>query len=232
VSLHLLDNPIWSSLTTDHAHFALLSAGGLHAHRYPAQVAPFAAVPEPGAAPARELAGIVDAGESVYVVGVAPEFDNGWTLLSRSKIVQMVWQGQADVRTKDEDIVRLSGDDTEDMVELTTLVFPGFFRPQTPQMGRYFGIRRDGMLAAMAGERMSVTGYREISAVCTHPQFTGRGYAARLMVLLIDLILERGLVPFLHVGEANARARELYRRLGFVDRCELPMWLVRRTGDA
>jgi ribosomal protein S18 acetylase RimI-like enzyme len=139
-----------------------------------------------------------------------------------------VWQGQADVRIRDGDIVRLSGDDTADMVDLTTLVFPGFFRPQTPQMGRYFGIRRDAMLAAMAGERMSVTGYREISAVCTHPQFTGRGYAARLMLLLVDLILELGIVPFLHVGEANARARALYQRLGFVDRCVLPMWLVRR----
>jgi ribosomal protein S18 acetylase RimI-like enzyme len=230
VSLHLLDNPIWSSLTTDHAHFARLVPGSAHAHRYPAQVAPFAAVPEPGAAPARELAGIVDAGESIYVVGVAPEFDNGWTLLSCSKIVQMVWQRQADVRTKDGDIVRLSGDDSADMVDLTTLAFPGFFRPQTPQMGRYFGIRRDGMLVAMAGERMSVTGYREISAVCTHPQFTGQGYAARLVLVLVDLILELRRVPYLHVGEGNARARALYRRLGFVDRCELPMWLVQRGG--
>jgi len=143
----------------------------------------------------------------------------------------MVWQGQADLRTKAEDVVRLGEADTEDMLDLTTMAFPGFFRTGTPQMGRYFGIRQGALLAAMAGERMSLTGHREISAVCTHPLFTGRGYAARLVLGLVALILEMGIVPFLHVGEANARARDLYRRLGFVDRCVLPMWLVER-GEA
>jgi GNAT superfamily N-acetyltransferase len=223
--VHLLDNPIWSSLTTDHARFAL---GGEYARRYPAPVAPFVAVLAPGIAAARELAGLVEAGDSVYVVGVSPELDNSWTLLSHSRIVQMVWQGSVDVRTRVDDIVRLDDADTTDMVDLTTLVFPGFFRAGTPQMGRYFGIRDEALLAAMAGERMSLTGHREISAVCTHPQFTGRGYAARLVLWLVALILELGIVPFLHVGEANTRARELYRRVGFVDRCALPMWLVRR----
>jgi ribosomal protein S18 acetylase RimI-like enzyme len=226
MSLHVLDNPIWSSLTTDHARFAL---GNEYARRYPVRVAPFVAVPDAGDDAARELARLVEAGDTVYVVGVAPELDNSWTLLSHSRIVQMVWQGQAPLQTMDEAIVRLGAADTRDMEDLTTLVFPGFFRPETPQMGRYFGIRRDALLAAMAGERMSLSGYREISAVCTHPQFTGRGYAGQLVLLLVGLILELGIVPFLHVGEANARARGLYRRLGFADRRALPMWLVRRA---
>jgi predicted GNAT family acetyltransferase len=126
------------------------------------------------------------------------------------------------------DIIELTSADAGDMIALTTLAFPGFFRSRTPEMGRYCGIRRNGVLAAMAGERMRVTGFQEVSGVCTHPAFAGHGFAARLVASLVGSALRRGVVPFLHVGEDNARARALYSRLGFVERCVLPLWLVRR----
>jgi predicted GNAT family acetyltransferase len=95
-------------------------------------------------------------------------------------------------------------------------------------MGEYFGIRQNGRFAAMAGERMKLHGMAEISAVCTHPDFTGRGYAARLINLLVRKQLQRGITPFLHVNETNMRARSLYARLGFADRTLLPLWLLKR----
>jgi ribosomal protein S18 acetylase RimI-like enzyme len=221
-----LDNPIWSALTSAQSHFAL---GGPLAKRYPAEVAPFIAVAEPGAAAASALAELVAPGETVNIVSVTPQLEAGWTLLATGNIVQMVWREDAPSPAADaRDIVALGEADAADMLALTALVFPGYFRPRTPEMGAYFGIRQASRFAAMAGERMKIPGYEEISAVCTHPDFTGRGYAARLLNHIVAQQLQRGITPFLHVNENNARARGLYERLGFADRATLPLWLLKR----
>ena len=172
----LLDNPIWSSLTTEQAKVA---RGTALAKRYDAEVAPFAAVGAVSRSAAEDLAAIVAPGDSVYLVGIAPAFDARWTLLSSSNIVQMIWKSSSSGPVDAGEIQPLTAADTDDMVALTTEVFPGFFRRRTPDMGAYVGIRKSNVLAAMAGERMWITGHQEISAVCTHPQFTGQGYAAR-----------------------------------------------------
>ena len=221
-----LNNPMWSALTSAQAHFAI---GGSLGKRYPAEVAPFIAAPEPSSAAAEALAELVAPGEIVNIVSVTPKLDRGWEVLATGNIVQMIWRD--DAAAPDEDmagITALTEADAPDMLALTALVFPGYFRRRTPEMGEYFGIRQDGQFAAMAGERMKLHGYEEISAVCTHPNFTGRGYAARLINLLVAKQLKRGIVPFLHVNETNARARALYTRLGFVDRALLPLWLLKR----
>jgi GNAT superfamily N-acetyltransferase len=229
---HALDNPIWSSLTTDQARFA---GDGRLARRYPAAVAPFVGVREHSPAAADELANLVLAGESVYLVALAPPLHHRWTVLAEGNIVQMMWEpARAPSGVPRPDIAPLEAADAADMLALTALVFPGFFRPRTPEMGLYFGIRRDGQLAAMSGERMRLSDeqqaatYQEISAVCTHPDFLGRGYAGALVMHVLELALQHGRKPFLHVNESNRRARDLYERLGFVDRSLLPMWLVRR----
>nr|WP_298717899.1 GNAT family N-acetyltransferase [uncultured Steroidobacter sp.] len=222
-----MNNPIWSALTTAQAHFAI---GGPIAKRYPAEVAPFMAVAEPTAAAADALADLVAPGEVVNIISLTPRLDQGWELLATADVVQMIWRDDAPIPAEDATGIDLLGDaDTPDMLELTALVFPGYFRRRTPEMGEYFAIRQDGKIAAMAGERMKMFGYEEISAVCTHPNFTGRGYAARLINLLVARQLKRGIVPFLHVNASNARARALYVRLGFVDRVTLPLWLLKRT---
>lgn len=221
-----LDNPLWSALVSAQAHFAI---GGPLAKRYPAEVAPFIAVSEPSAAAARALAELVAPGEIVNIVSVTPKLDDGWELLATGNIAQMIWRADAPTPTEDmSGITPLSDADKPDMLALTALVFPGYFRPRTPEMGEYFGIRQDGHFAAMAGERMKLHGLSEVSAVCTHPDFTGRGYAARLIELVVARQLKRGVTPFLHVNETNTRARNLYARLGFVDRALLPLWLLRR----
>ncbi len=226
MTLDALNNPIWSALISAQSHFAI---GGPLAKRYPAAVAPFIAAPEPNAAAARALAELVAPGEIVNIVSITPKLDEGWEVLATGNIVQMIWRADASPPQADaSDIVPLTDADTPDMLRLTALVFPGYFRQRTPEMGEYFGIRQDSRFAAMAGERMKLHGYEEISAVCTHPSFTGRGYAARLINFIVARQLERGITPFLHVNETNARARALYERLGFENRALLPLWLLKR----
>jgi len=115
------------------------------------------------------------------------------------------------------------------MQDLTAIAYPRFFRARTHELGKYFGIWQDGRLAAMAGERIAMKQYRELSGVCTHPDFRGRGYAKRLIARVVNGILEDGRVPFLHVDAENEKTIALYRQLGFADVNTVPMVLVRRS---
>ncbi|MEJ1964245.1 MAG: GNAT family N-acetyltransferase [Gammaproteobacteria bacterium] len=221
---HPLDNPIWSSLTTKHASFAVARKD---AARYPPQVAPFAAVRSGESQVLAQLEELINGGESVYLVGVAPELARGWSVESSEPIPQLVCVSPVVVRNGPEPAV-LTEANRSDMLALTALVFPGFFRARTVEMGRYIGIYHGRVLAAMAGERMRMDGYQEISGVCTHPEFIGRGYAQRLVALLANAILERGDTPFLHTHHENARALSLYDHLGFKVRTAVMLWHVTR----
>jgi ribosomal protein S18 acetylase RimI-like enzyme len=221
---HPLDNPIWQSLITKHANLAITNDV---AARYPAAVAPFAAVANRSEAAGERLKEIVEPGESVYIVGVAPPLGPGWQVLLQASIAQMVCHARIEPKPGPQ-LRRLTTADRDDMLGLTARVFPGYFRERTDEMGRYLGIYAGSTLAAMAGERMCLDGSVEISAVCTHPEFTSRGFAAHLVTELCDEILSRRLTPFLHVNWENARARALYAKLGFVDRSGIGLWSVRR----
>ena len=111
---------------------------------------------------------------------------------------------------------------------LTALVYPHYFRARTMDLGRYFGVYADGRLAAMIGERLGDAGHRELSAICTHPDFLGRGLAGRLTTWIANDVLAAGRVPFLHVSHENARAKSLYERLGFRLRRDNPIHALRR----
>jgi len=222
---HPMDNPVWHSLTTEQASFAI---GTAHAVRYPTDVAPFVAIERDSAHARRDALSLFDAGEIVYFVGTAPNDLTGWDVLNEGRILQMTWQRTTALPNDRSGIAVLTADDADAMVELTALAFPGFFRRRTHELGHYLGIREHGQLVSMAGERMHATGFQEISGVCTHPAHTGRGYSARLNASLIDSICARDLQPFLHVSSHNERAQALYRRLGFVTRAELRLWHVRR----
>ena len=117
----------------------------------------------------------------------------------------------------------------EDVLALTALVYPHYFRPRTMDLGRYFGIYRDGRLAAIIGERLGMDDMREMSAICTHPDYLGRGYARRLTALLTNDTLARGHLPFLHVSQKNLRAKQLYERMGYRLRRTIPFWSLRRA---
>jgi ribosomal protein S18 acetylase RimI-like enzyme len=205
----MLDNPLWSSLSTLHRGLAVASGGVL---RYPAVVAPFVAVEQDGVAVDDALAELVAPGESVYFVGPRPLAPRGWRLDDLGTISQMVCDVPPPVPAGPP-IVALD-DHRDRVVELAALVYPHYFRPRTTELGRYFGIFDGDRLAAMIGERMGMPGYREISAVCTHPDFVGRGLARRLLGELTGDVARRAL-PFLHVSPGNRRAVQLYEQNGY-----------------
>jgi len=224
---HPLDNPVWYALTSHHATLAKRTAT---AARYPAEVAPFVAVGVADEAAETQAATLVDVGESVLFVGVAPPLSSAWKAEPAVAIAQMTCTAPlADVAGPPID--ELSHAAVADMLALTALVYPHYFRPRTIEMGRYFGIYDGDTLAAMAGERMRFDGHHEISAVCTHPDYGGRGYARRLMAMLTNDILDSGYVPFLHVSHQNVRAKALYEQIGYRFRADISLTAVQRIAD-
>ncbi|HXB96331.1 MAG TPA: GNAT family N-acetyltransferase, partial [Puia sp.] len=128
-----------------------------------------------------------------------------------------------------EEITLLGPTDKEDMFQLINSIQPGYYHPETWQTGDYCGIRKTGRLVAMAGERMRMTGFNELSAICTHPEFTGRGYAQQLISWLCRRQAAKGITPFLHVSLANQKALRLYIHLGFRHRREISFHRLRKS---
>ena len=223
--MHPLDNPVWTALATHHAAFA---SGPPRLRRYPAEVAPFLAVPDD--APLLG-GGVLAPGEAASIVGVVPSaLPPGWAVELDATLLQMVAQGPADVPADGPEVVALGDADVPAMIDLTDRVFPGYFRPRTIAMGRYYGIRAERGLAAMAGERLFADGHREVSGVCTDPSFVGRGYARHLVALLLADAHARGETSFLHVQPGNPGAIRVYERLGFTVRREVALRRVRAPG--
>ena len=126
-----------------------------------------------------------------------------------------------------EKIVELSrSDQKQELIDLVNLVQPGFIKDQTPSLGTYFGIYKNSMLVAVAGERMKMNRFTEISAVVTHPQHVRNGYAKQLLKHLIDTILMQKKIPYLHVSETNLNAVKLYHSLGFTIRRNISFWYI------
>jgi len=221
-----LDNPFWSALRTRHAAIAL---GDGEARRYPAEYAPFLGIAHAQVAP-DELAVLVAPGESVYMIGVAPERTEGFALRAYRPLAQMVRETplQPLAEEDDTDIVLLDERHRDDVLALTALVYPHYFRPRTMEMGAYYGIFREGRLAAMIGERLGTHDATEMSAICTHPDFNGLGYARRLTTMLTNRTLAAGRLPFLHVSDENTRAKTLYERMGYRRRADVGFWSLRR----
>jgi ribosomal protein S18 acetylase RimI-like enzyme len=219
-----LDNPIWSALRTVHAHLAVTDGP---VARYPAAVAPFVSASDAAVDVAERLERLVERGEHLYFVGQVPKLGAGWSVEMHAPLPQMVCWSPSQVRDGPETIA-MTDAHVPDMLALTALVFPGFFRARTIDMGRYIGIYHGKQLAAMAGERMRMEGYTEISAVCTHPDYVGRGYAQRLVAMVSNAAFERGSTPFLHVYRHNTRAMAVYERLGFAVRTDVALCSVTR----
>jgi GNAT superfamily N-acetyltransferase len=220
-----LDNPFWSALATRHA--ALASRAGRVA-RYPAEYAPFAGVAAAGDGADAALETLLAPAETVYFLGVLPALPAHWSVHAYRPLAQMVCEQPLAV-PEGPPWQPLGEAQRDDVLALTALVYPHYFRPRTIELGRYFGIYEEGRLAAMIGERLGLPAQQEVSAVCTHPDFNGRGYARRLLALLSNDLLARGLRPFLHVSHENLRAASLYQRMGYRLRRDIGFWSVRRA---
>jgi ribosomal protein S18 acetylase RimI-like enzyme len=206
-----LDNPAYAALTGPHASFA--QARG-RVVRYAADVAPFVALPGSPTVEDWADAAQLGGGRPLAIAAFQSGLDApaGWTLVRELELLQMI---ETDLRgIEDAETVPLGHDDVPEMLELVRVTEPGPFLARTVELGRYLGIRRGGVLVAMAGERMALDGWREISAVCTAPSHRGQGLAARLLSAVAAGIHARSERAFLHVLATNTEAIGLYERLG------------------
>lgn len=222
---HVLDNPIWQALNSGHR---VLAEGNALARRYPYEIGPLSGLIDQSEAAYDALAALARPGEQMVLFLESPlRAPSGWQVDIDSELTQMVAPERLP-DTVDPGIQPLGEADIPDMLSLAELTQPGPFRHRTRDLGGYVGIRQDGRLAAMAGERLHLEGYTEISAVCTHPDFQNRGYARALMVHVANHILQRGEIPFLHAWKHNVNAIRVYEKLGFTQRRLLHVGVIRR----
>jgi len=224
--MHPLDHPVWHALTTRQA---ALAEGGALARRYPSDIAPFADMPDMSPQSLAALGALMS--PSDYAVLFTPEPVNApaefKTLLAKTGEQMIRMPAESSGGTAD--IVTLGADDVAAMMELTKLTNPGPFAARTHELGTFLGVKIDGRLVAMAGERMKPAVYTEITAVCVHPDFRGRGYAQMLLGAVARQISARGEIPFLHVFSDNDSAIALYRRQGMEIRRRLHVTVLGRN---
>ena len=228
---HPLDHVVWSALTTQQR---TLAEGGALARRFPSYLAPFSAMRTISTEAMAALAALVPAGERIalFTLDEVPDPDPAlFSVAIRDQLDQMVWTATA-AGPVHASMVTLGKDDVPEMMALVDATRPGPFSARTHELGHYLGIRSDaGKLVAMAGERMRVDGYTEVSAVCVDPSQRGKGYAADLITAVARGILARGELPFLHVFTTNASAIGLYRKLGFARRATMRLTVLDRKAD-
>jgi ribosomal protein S18 acetylase RimI-like enzyme len=222
---HPLDHPIWTALTTRQASFA---EGGEQARRYPPAVAPFAALAEPSPECFAALYELMAPGDRAALFTrdlVTPPA--AFEILTATTGEQMTGLPLPPTGAKPQ-IVTLGASDVPAMAALVELTKPGPFGPRTHELGMFLGIKIDGRLVAMTGERMKPANYTELTAVCVHLDYRGRGYAQALLAAVSQQILARGEIPFLHVFSNNDSAIALYRRQGMEIRCRMHVTVLGR----
>jgi ribosomal protein S18 acetylase RimI-like enzyme len=229
--MHPLDNVIWNALTTRQAEFA--ESHG-QAHRFIPEVTSLAGFNQPNKEGYESLKGLLR-GRSTIALFLAEPYQPqaGWDLVATAPLLQMTYEnGKPDLLRatgSEPDVTELNAADSPEMIGLTALTKPGPFNKRTHELGTYLGIRHEGKLVAMAGERLKVPGFTEVSAVCTHPQHRGKSYARVLMMEVMRRISSRGETPFLHVREDNVGAIELYERIGFRRRVTSQLAVLRKV---
>lgn len=225
--MQALDHPVWASLA---AHHAAMSLGDDRARRFARDVNLFAAARDDGPDALAALAGLLQKGEQVFLLQVpAIAVPPACAAVKVARGVQMLATRRLRADTDGPAIQPLTEADAPEMLALARLTEPGPFLARTHTMGGFVGVRVDGRLAAMAGERFRFPGHTEVSGVCTHPDFRGRGLARRLSAAVAATIAARGERAFLHAWRSNAAAIALYESLGFECRTEVNVTVLERT---
>lgn len=225
--IHALDNPVWSALTSGNQHLAL----GTHQARYfRADVAPFVAVAQNTRAHFDALLDTIPHAQPVALfINDKNLAASPWSIVNRIDGFQMVFEGATPEQQAGAELVRLTEDDIPQMLDLTRISPPGPFQARTIEFGGYEGIFAGDSLVAMAGRRFDSGSHVEISAVCTHPDHTGKGYARRLIDSQIRQIRSEDKIPYLHVRADNTRAHSLYQHMGFVSRTEMIIYILTKS---
>lgn len=216
-----LDNPVWYSLSETHKSFSINYE---NLKCYHPDFCPFGGY-ENNTAIANEADKYAKLIDNFFIVGNKPGFSKNLTLKNELVCLQMTLVRNIDTEVR-EDIIKLNHRYEEDLFKLVNLVQPGYFKRKTSQLGDYYGIFKEGNLVAVTGERMKMNDFTELSAIVTHPDYTGKGYAKQLIAYTAHKILEQHKTAFLHVAESNAAAIKLYEKSGFETRRKISFWNI------
>lgn len=219
-----LDNPAWHALTERHAHF---SSGTNDFKRYDPTVVLFAGFDTTNSKHFYQVNDVFNINDSFFLFDQFPELPANYSRDAFIECLQMICPHPVIVPATEE-IIKLKESNADEMYQLVNTVFPGYYLPYTNRMGDYFGIFKNNELVAMAGERLCMDGLSEVSAVVTHPDYTGRSYARQLMSHIHQKHRSEGIVSFLHTGSANARAIKIYESLGYHKRRLIPVTKIKR----
>lgn len=226
---HVLDRPAWTALASAHAGFA---EGSPLARRYPPSIVPFAAAADDTPKSLAALAALPAPSETMVLVEagniVAPP---DLEMLTEAVLVQMLAERPFE-RIEDPRIEKLGESDAADMLELATLTKPGPFTLRAQALGTFWGVRIDGRLVAMAGQRMRQPGFAELSGLCTHPDFQGKGFGKLMFKFVAGEISARDEAVYLHAYKTNTGAISLYQSLGFSVRQDMQMRVVRKPNKS
>ncbi len=224
--VHLLDNPVWEALSSKQNHFNM---GNEVLKYFPKNVAPFVGLKNWDEKDLKELNDHLPAGRTFSVVNAKEvTLPTSFEIVSAIPLYQMYCPVLNPATDRDIIIHSLGNDDVPMMLELTAMTKPGPFYERTIDFGNYIGILDNDKLIAMAGDRLSVNGYTEVSAICTNPDHLGNGYASYLTTKAAQRIIREGNIPFLHVKTDNLRAIQVYKKIGFEIRSDMYFTIFRR----
>lgn len=214
-----LDNPVWHALNGVQKQYAI---GTEHIKCFQRNILPFVAYGS------TEEINAIDPyiADVFYIVGALPPLPSNWIVLKELSCVQMILQTPIEVTGI---VSRLDGSNSTVMLDLINKVQPGFYQSDTHLLGDYYGIWQDNKLVAMAGERIKLEHFTELSAIVTDPDYTGRKYAQQLITHLCNSNLSKGKIPILHVLQSNERAIRLYEYMGFTQRRLISFWLLKKA---
>lgn len=215
-----LDNPVWHSLSETHSKFAINYSG---IKFYDPEYCSFGGTNED-----YDVDAIYDYAEltdNFFIVGEKPVLPNCLQLKNEVICLQMIIEKPIEVSITNE-IVLLTPSHIQELYELVNLVQPGYFMMKTALMGNYYGIFENGVLIAVTGERMQMDAFVEISAVITHPDHAGKGYAKQLVAHAVNTVFKQKKTPYLHVVKSNIGAINLYEKLGFITKREISFWNI------
>jgi len=219
-----LDNPVWNSLSEVHSAFAIDYNGTKF---YNPDYCPFGGfINSESTLEASNQYSV--ATENFFIVGEEPEISNSLKIVKELVCLQMIVYNKIELSITHE-IVKLTEEHNEELVQLVNLVQPGYFKNKTAELGNYYGIFKENQLVAITGERMKMNDFTEVSAIITHPDHTGKGYAKQLIAHCVNNIFNENKTPYLHVVESNIGAIGLYEKLGFVTRRKMSFWNISKN---
>lgn len=218
---HKLDNPIWYSVSETHKNFGIDFGTIKFYHPDYCPFGGFIALENIENA-ISEYAKLVN---NFYIIGQKPNVPDNLKIDHELICLQMIIHDKIETIFEDQ-IVKLGEEHLDDLLELVRIVYPDYFKKKTSTLGNYYGIYKGTQLVAVTGERMQMDEYTEVSAVITHLEYTGKGYAKQLVAHTVNAIFEQNKTPFLHVAESNTGAIKLYEKLGFQTRTKISVWNI------